>query len=168
MNDAALNRLIELSWRSKLTVGEQEEVRGLLAAHPDWEVTWRKEVQLTRGLQELPNVAVPSNFTARVLQSIELEERGSARAPSAFGRAIGRFQRGWLPRLAFGAVIVTAGLLTYRHEHQILLRREYAQSVAAVSGVASLPSPEILENFEAIRQLNNTPAPDEQLLAILQ
>jgi hypothetical protein len=49
-----------------------------------------------------------------------------------------------------------------------LERKEYAQSIATVSDVSSLPSPEILQNFEAIRRLAPAPAPDEQLLTLLQ
>ena len=43
-----------------------------------------------------------------------------------------------------------------------------AQGIATVTSVKSLPSPEVLQDFEAIRRLNSTPAPDEQLLALFQ
>src|SRR4051812_29330043 len=108
MNDAALNRLIELSWRSKLTVAEEEEVGRLLAEHPDWSVFWQTESRLTRGLHELPDVTVASNFTARVLQSIDLDDRASVREADGLGGFLRRMQRRWLPRVAFGAVIATA------------------------------------------------------------
>jgi len=42
-----------------------------------------------------------------------------------------------------------------------------AQSVVTVSGVASLPGPKILKDFEAIRALDQTP-PDVELLRLLK
>ena len=43
-----------------------------------------------------------------------------------------------------------------------------AKSVATVSQVASLPGPDVLKDFDAIQQLNRSPAPDTELLALLQ
>jgi hypothetical protein len=45
---------------------------------------------------------------------------------------------------------------------------QLAKSVAAISEVSSLPGPEILKDFDAIRQLTPTPPPDTELLALLQ
>ena len=47
-------------------------------------------------------------------------------------------------------------------------RHKLVESVAAVSAVASLPSPDVLKDFDAIRASNPTPRPDEQLLTVLQ
>ena len=47
------------------------------------------ETQLSEALEKLPDVAVPSNFTARVLQAIEREEiapRSSESATRDMGR----------------------------------------------------------------------------------
>ncbi len=42
------------------------------------------------------------------------------------------------------------------------------RSVAAVAGVSSLPEPEILKDFEAIRVLQPTPPADLQLLMLME
>jgi hypothetical protein len=73
----------------------------------------------------------------------------------------------WLPKAAFAAVIVGVGLLSF-HQVQAAHRKKLVESVAAVSAVSSLPGSDILRDFDAIRALNPTPAPDEQLLAVLQ
>jgi hypothetical protein len=64
-------------------------------------------------------------------------------------------------------VILGVGLISFqrvRSPHY----RALVQSVAAVSRVSSLPSPEILKDFDAIRVSNPTPAADEELLAVLK
>ena len=72
-----------------------------------------------------------------------------------------------LPRVAFAAVVVGVGLVTYR-QVEAAHRRNLVASVAVVSAVSSLPSPDILRDFAAIQALNPTPPPDEQLLSVLQ
>ena len=69
--------------------------------------------------------------------------------------------------MAFAAVMLGAGLFTY-HEYAAAKRTRFAQSVAAVTGVASLPGPEILQDFDTIRQLGRTPPADEELLTLMQ
>jgi hypothetical protein len=72
----------------------------------------------------------------------------------------------WLPKVASATVVVTAGLLAYLHNHNVEVNQQalVAQRIAGVL----LPSPEILTNFDAIRIVSATPAPDEQLLALFQ
>ena len=119
----------------------------------------------------LPDAPVATNFTARVLQAVDQESATAERARGA--RALGwQGWRRWLPRMALASVVLGAGLICYHQvseRHVLAARRdELALSVAAVSGVSSLPSPEILKDFEAIRALNQTPPPDEELLALLK
>ena len=47
-------------------------------------------------------------------------------------------------------------------------RKNLVESVAVVSAVSSLPGPDILKDFDAIRASNPNPTADEQLLAALQ
>jgi len=69
-----------------------------------------------------------------------------------------------LPKVASATIMIVAGLLVYQHTSLEAKQRAAAQSVAGVL----LPSPEILTNFDAIRIVSATPAPDEQLLALFQ
>jgi len=164
-NDPIYNRLREFSWRRELTAPEQAELRAWLAAHPEAQADWEAEAGLSAALGRLPDVPVPSNFTARVMQAVEREAGAELRGPQ--GNWLARLWRRWLPKIAFAAVVVSAGLVSY-HQLQAAHRKKLVESVSAVSAVSSLPSPDILKDFDAIRALNPTPAPDEQLLTMLQ
>ena len=72
-----------------------------------------------------------------------------------------------MPKVAFAVVIVGAGFVSYQ-KVEAANRRKLAESVAVVSSVSSLPSPDILKDFDAIRALNSTPPPDEELLMVFQ
>jgi hypothetical protein len=166
MTDPIFNRLREVSWRRKLTAGEEAELRAWLAEHPEALADWEREAALNEMLGRLPDAPVPSNFTARVLQAVEREAAAEARGVAS-ARPRNRPWLRWLPRGAFAAMAAGAGLLAFHHHEQSLLRGQLAQSVATISDVASLPSPEILTDFDAIRVLNTPPA-DEQLLTLLK
>jgi anti-sigma factor RsiW len=163
-NDPGFQKWRELSWRRKLTPAEEVEFRAWLATHPQARAEWEAEMALTNTLASLPDVPVASNFTARVLQAIEREE--TAIAP-AFRRPSSLPWRHWLPRMALGALAVAAGLLSYL-EVSAMRRAKLVQSVEVVSRVSTLPSPAILEDFDAIQRLSPPPVADEQLLSLLQ
>jgi hypothetical protein len=159
------NHLREQSWRRRLTSAEETELRAWLAAHPEARADWEAEAGLNAALGGLPDVPVASNFTARVLQAAQ--QAAVAEPHRAEGTWRGWLRLRWLPKAALAAALVGAGLLSY-HQVQATHRKKLAESVAAVSAVASLPGPDILKDFDSIRALNPTPAPDEQLLAVLQ
>jgi anti-sigma factor RsiW len=164
-NDPIYNHLRELSWRRKLTGAEEAQLRAWLAAHPEAQADWDTEARLNAALGRLPDVPVPSNFTARVLQQVEREAAAQLRQrgrPWQFWRRLR-----WLPKVAFAAIVLGTGLVSY-HQFQATRFAEYANSVRAVSDVSSSPSPEILKDFDAIRASNPASLPDEQLLAVLK
>ena len=164
-NDPTYNRLRERSWRGKLSTTEESELRCWLAAHPEAQAEWEAERGLNTALGRLPEAPVPSNFTARVMQAVERETVIAGRPP--LGDWLTWLRTRWMPKVAFAAVVVGAGLLSYQGV-QTSYRKKLVESVAAVSAVSSLPSPEILQDFDAIKALNPAPAPDEQLLKMLQ
>ena len=164
-NDPIYNHLRELSWRRKLTNAQEAELRAWLANHSEAQADWDAEAGLNAALGRLPDVPVPSNFTARVLQAAQREAAAGLRQRE--GKWRGWLRLRWLPKAAFAVMLVGAGLVSY-HQVQAAHRKNLAQSVAAVSAVSSLPSPDILKDFDAIRASNPTPGPDEQLLAVLQ
>ena len=164
-NDPIYNHLRELSWRRKLTSAEEAELRAWLAARPEAQAEWDTEARLNAALGRLPDVPVPSNFTARVLQEVEREAAAELRQGEG-KRPFWRRLR-WLPKVAFAAVVLGAGLVSY-HQFQATRFAEYAHSVEAVSNVSSLPGPEVLTDFDAIRASDATTLPDEQLLAVLK
>jgi hypothetical protein len=164
-NHPFYDRFRELSWRRRLTPVEEAELGVWLRSHPEAQAQWEAEAGLTEALRRLPDAPVSSNFTARVLAAAEREENGAA------ARARGQARlwpgwAGWLTRkLAFGAVVVTAGVLSYHH-FQASHRAELVRSVKTLSEVASMP--DILQDFDAIQRLVSAPQADEELLKLLQ
>lgn len=165
INDPIYTELRELSWRRPLTAAEKAQVRAFLTAHPEAQADWEAEVGLNEALSSLPEAPVASNFTARVLQAVERESLAEERQ----GRRQGFWFWGqqWLPRLAFVAVALGTALIS--HDQIVSARRaRVGQSVTIVADVSSLPSPEILKDYDAISALSETPAPDMALLAALK
>jgi len=162
MNDSDYNRLREESRRRPLTPAEEADLRAWLATHPELRADWDADLALTKMLDRLPDAPVPSNFTARVLRQVECESATVSRGQ----RSSWNWLRSLLPKAAIAAVVLSAGLLAV-HEHRFTRREQLAQSVATVSEIASLPSPEILQDFDTIRQMNQQPAGDQELLAAL-
>ena len=165
-NDQVYNQLRELGWKRKLTASEEAKLREWLAANPAEQADWEAEACLTQALGQMPDVPVATNFTARVLQTVEREALAGARRSGAGWRVWQRRWR-WLPRMAFAALVLCAGLFSY-HQVQAARRTAFAESVAVFSEVSSLPSPEILRDFDAIYALNQTPPADEELLNLLK
>jgi len=143
-------------WRRKLTEAE----RAALHAQPELEL----DAQLTEALAKMPDAPVPSNFTARVLDAIEFEERQAARAPRHW---IWNWHR-WLPRVAVtAAILMVAGIGYHRYEvgqqHTALVK-----DVAQVAATQPAPSVEALENLDAIQRMSQPAHADTELLAALQ
>jgi len=160
-NDRTCQHWRELSWRRKLTPAERADLRAWLAAHPEAQADWETEAALSEALERLPDVAVPSNFTALVLQAAAASPRH--RLPWLVWRRRLR----WLPKLAFAVVILGGSVVSY---HQVLAfqRAQLAKSLVAISDVTTLPSPLVLTNFEAIQIMDRTPPADLQLLQLLK
>jgi hypothetical protein len=116
--------------------------------------------ELRQWLSRLPDAPVSSNFTARVMQVVELEAARRSRRwnfPAWNWCAL-------LPRAAVAAVVLClAGLAIQQHE--ISTRR-----VALIRSVALVPMPsvEALKNFDAIRRMSQPAHADTELLALLQ
>jgi len=157
-----LSQLRESGWRRKLTEAEQTELRTLLAANPDARADWEMESALNAALTQLPDASVPSNFTTRVLQAVEREEARS-RAWS--------WRWNWhalVPRVAFAAAVITFIGLAFQHHEIYRQRIALARNVALVTRGQPMPSPEALENFDAIRRMSQPQHADDELLALMQ
>jgi len=161
-DDPALQSLREAAWRRSLTAAEHAQIQRLLATSPDAAEDWQLDARLSRTLARLPEAPVPSNFTARVLQAVERETAAPTRVPFDW-----LLLRRWLPRLALACVLIgvsVAGL----HRYELLSRQRMADSVAVISPLGTLPSPDSLADFDAIRRLGSEPPADVELLALLQ
>lgn len=157
----------EASWRRRLTPEERSQLDArLAAASPDARREWESELALTRALGSVPDVPVASNFTARVLA----EARREAQRPRVSGLTalFGRLRSVLVqPRVAFAALLVVAGLFSYRYVQDTRQLR-MVEGVSVVSRIGSLPSPEVLRDFDAIHAFAPAPAADEELIALLK
>lgn len=163
MNDGRYNELREQSWFRELTEAEQAELHAFLNAHPEARADWETDAALTAAVDRLPDAPVPSNFTARVLRSVEREMDRSARRQS---RAWGWWRR-FLPRVAVTAVLMGVGVVSFQ-QYRISTRADLAKGLAVISSEVQVPEVEWLHDFEPIRLLSHTPPPDEELLTLLQ
>jgi hypothetical protein len=151
-----LLKMRELLWRRKLTDTEQVELR----TQPEVSADLEMEIRLSETLAQISDAPVPSNFTARVMQIIELEETKSLRSRSWNWSSL-------LPRVAFAMMIIGfAGLALHRYELDTR-RAALAKNVALVAETQPLPSMDALKNFDAIQRMSQ-PHADEELLALLQ
>jgi hypothetical protein len=117
-------------------------------------------------LHKLPDKPVASNFTARVLQAVAREQAVVGRSRPVWLELL-RHPLRLLPRVAMAGLALFLGLSSYRF-YENGAQAKMARSVVAVSQVASLPGPDVLQDFEAVRHLSLTPPPDQELLALLQ
>jgi anti-sigma factor RsiW len=165
MNNERTESLREAAWRRPLTEAERAELAAWLAAQPETRTDWQAEDSLNKALRRLPDVPMPSNFTARVLQAVEREEAAAGRARKSAWRSFD--VRRWLPRFAVGAVAVVAVLVSV-HSYTIASRAKIVQSVAVLSEITPSPSPDLLADFDSIRKLNAPQGADTELLDLLQ
>ncbi len=157
-----LSQLRESGWRRKLTEAEQAERRAHLAANPAARADWEMESALNATLAQLPDASVPSNFTARVLQAVEREEAG----PRAWS-----WRWNWhmlVPRVAFAAAVIMFAGLAFQHHETYRQRITLAKNVVLLTRGQPMPSPEALENFDAIRRMSQPQHADDELLALMQ
>jgi len=122
-----------------------------------------REAQLTEALNQLPNAAVPSNFTARVLAAIELE---ASKVERSHGWTL-PWHLLWQRVAVMAAVLIFVGVSLQRyetHSHRLAL----AKNVALVTVAQPPPSVDTLENLDAIQRMSQPARADGELLAALQ
>jgi len=162
--DPLYEHFLEISWQRALTPAEQARLAEWLSEHPEMQAEWELETGLNVALEALPDVPIPSNFTARVLdearrvQVSDGQIHVSPRAP---------WWSRWLPRTAVAAIVVAGGLLTYQHLQESR-REEVAASLTTLSQIPAVPGPEVLKDFDTIAALGSTPPADEELLKVMQ
>ena len=159
MKDVRNDELIRLSMKPVLTPDDEARLEAYLAAYPEVRAAWEEDRALGRALQSLPDVPVSSNFTARVLQAVDLEEARTERAKRSW------FPRGW-PQLGWATVAALVAVLGVQ-EWRNIKRAQLMKDVTFVSSdITKLPSAEVLRDFDVIQQL--PPVSDDELLIALR
>jgi anti-sigma factor RsiW len=170
MTPQEFQRLKDKAREDRLTADERAAFRAYLLAHPQAQADWDEEQDLDRLINQLPDVPVSSNFTARVLAAAQREtsqrKASAATGSPAITTNAGAWWRWFLrPQAAFVATaLIAVGLLAYRQQ-RALKHAEMAESLAKFADTTALPDVEALKNFEAILRLSQMPvSPDDELL----
>jgi hypothetical protein len=119
--------------------------------------------ELRELLSRLPDAPVASNFTARVMHQIDLEESRRSRKRNFFFN-----WHAFLPRAAVAAAAIVFAGLAFHHYEIYNQRVQVAKSVALVAEAQSLPSVDALKNFAVIQRMGQPQHADEELLALMQ
>lgn len=167
MQEREHNELWERSLRGQLTSGERMQLEAWLATRPALRAEWEEEVALCQMVKRLPNAPVSSNFTALVMQAVELEQRQAERVPVTLG--FWAWLRKHMAQVAAStAMVVLAGglvILQQRHAHTQAVTNQMKE----LAKVVPVPSVDALKDYEAIRRLSQVSTePDLELLAALQ
>lgn len=163
MNNATFEELLALRHKRPLTPEEQARLQTWLARHPADRARWMEESALSTALHRLPNSPVPSNFMARVWQDIEAAGRRE-RAPRSRWPSWFRW-----PSLAqqFALATLMMAVVVVVQSRRVHSPARLAQSIEQVTTLTSVPSIDLLKDFEIISRLNQSSA-DLDLLAVLE
>ena len=168
MNDTDREQLLEAALRRPLTAEELRRRDAHFGAAPDARAAWELELRLRRSVRRLPAVPVATNFTGRVLERIDAEERAAERRPATSWWARW-LAHGWLKPALTALAILSLGTLTAQ-QIRSRQRTTLAHSAAAVSLAARLPDLKLMKDFDPIHRLSAVPTRwvDEELLAALE
>ncbi|MGC8744299.1 MAG: hypothetical protein ACP5T0_10520 [Verrucomicrobiia bacterium] len=175
MNYRELERLKELALKGKL----DEKSRALLlqyytqvdSAADDELSKLEEDIYLGKLLQQIPDVPVSSNFTARVMNAIEIEEPEPVTAISSIMQIL---RQNLFQRLAPVAIlIILTGFCYFSYTES--KKMSIAGSIAELDRVAMLNEKqgglpvEIFKDFDVIQKINNyNSMVDIELLAALK
>jgi hypothetical protein len=170
MDKSLFEELVEISWRRKLTPEEEVQLQSWLASHPGDADGWEAEAGLSQALDRLKPIAPSSNFTSQVLRLVELEKAQRSRQAST--SMAGRLARLFTVRsrgLAWAAFVILAAGIGY-HQYRENTHHQIAQGFHAFSTVATVTEPQVLEDFDAVREFSQVLAdvnPTDEALFVL-
>ena len=170
--DPLAQELREKICRRPLTQAEQGQLDAWLAAHPEARADWAADAALNAALARLSEKPAPSNLTARVLAEIEREDLATAGARNTKTNFFGLGSWGWVTRTAVVVALLGLGVLGYQHHQHELAKAKAVQNIATAATAAvvtPLPSPEVLQDFDAIFLLPMMASgADTELIALLK
>jgi len=160
MNESEYSLLLETAWRRPLTNEEKARVQSYLLVHPEAQPDWDAETLLNTALFTLRDAPLSSNFTARVLQSVSLQEMQEARRGKGWARNI----RLWLPRFAVAGLVVGLGGLAFEQHHLGQLRAKADQLRIVSQVAATVPDVRMWQDFDTIASLDEVSPSRDQIL----
>ena len=150
-----------------LTAEELSQLDGFLAQNQAELAEFEAVDQV---LATLPDVAVPSNFTARVLEEAQRQDQPAPALGQAHGLSL--WQRLFAPQYrsiqlaSAAAVALLVGVFGYQN-HIDQDRAEMAESLQTVATIAEM-APGLLTDFDAIDAIDQSEPIDEELWAALK
>jgi hypothetical protein len=162
MNQSDFNQALEAKRERRLSAAEEARLRASLHHHPELAKIWQEEASLDSMLDQLPDVPVPSNFTALVLTAVSQPETGRPMLPR-FGPARW-LARPWLRRLAAASVLIVLLAFCSFQYHRFHQRQSSHDLVWLSFAASSVPEPEVFKDFDAIRRLRHLPPPTDDAL----
>jgi anti-sigma factor RsiW len=157
--------LYEQVWRRALPPTEAAVFRANLEGRPADQADFDLETALTSALDQLSDVPVSSNFTSRVLATVDRKLAAERRRRWSWHR-LWRARWRWMPQAGLAFILLTGGFFSYT-QVQTAQRVKTVESLSTVAEVVAVPGPELLRDFEAIRALSPAPGADVELLALL-
>jgi anti-sigma factor RsiW len=159
MKDVRDDDLFRLSLQPELSPEEESKLEAWLDAHPDACAAWEQDRALGRALQSLPDAPMSSNFTARVMQELDLAEAREERKS-------GGWRLLW-PRLGWAAAalaLTVFGVQQFRNAQRAQL---VADAALVSKDIARLP--DAFRDFDVVESLREiSPASDDGILIALQ
>jgi anti-sigma factor RsiW len=154
MKDPLDHELQVAGLKGKLTAAQEARWKSYLAEHPEEQAAWEEEASLNQALRRLPDAPLSSNFTAQVLRLVDQETQTLTRASG--GRWWQWLVSApWRRKLAMTAALVAVSLVSYQ-QHLHARREEVARGAATFSSFATWPTLEVLEVLIAPRQSETT------------
>lgn len=161
MNKTAIDKLVTTASRRELTDAERAELEACLAREPALRAVWHEEEQLNELLRRLPEPAVSTNFTARVLEQVG--RRSESKQPMHIWAHLRTL---WLVRHAWQAAIaVILGMILFDAQPWKAKDRAEMANLLSVLPANGLANVELWSDFESIRHLPDGPLPSVNELA---
>lgn len=175
MNRDEQFELLLAAAKGELSPDQKAVFEQLLARDSAFRESWEQERALHETLAALPNAPMSSNFTARVLEAVDLHDKARRREARRFVNWVWS----WPTRLAAVGVACLALVLGLQHNNQ-KRRADLATALNALSDVTTVLAPNdenpsegaaFLRDFDTIARLSNMPEEQEldlELLVALQ
>ncbi len=160
MKDVRDDDLFRLSMKPELSPEEESKLEAWLDAQPAARAAWEADRALGRALHSLPDAPMSSNFTARVMQELDLDEARTQRKS-------GGWRLLW-PRLGWATAAALALTVFGTQQFLNVQRTQFAADAALVSkDIGRLP--DAFRDFDLVDSLREIPAAsDDGILAALQ
>jgi len=161
--DQQYSQLMQAAMERELTAEELAQIDGLLAQNQSELADFEAVDHL---LAKLPDVAVSSNFTARVLDEAQRHGQPALALGQAWWKRLFSPQYRSIQLASAAAVALLIGVFGYQN-HLDQDRAEMAESLQAVATIAEM-APELLTDFETIDAIDQSDPIDEELWAALK